>query len=136
MSFSTWFLVSAIAPKLQGLGFNITNDQLYWLAAMPGLAGGLLRLVWTFLPPIVGDAQAGDGIDVAVVDSASRLVLGAAESPDSYAVLMVWRSSLASAVETLGLHAEHELLLPRAKQGTALGLQAGIGNPESLLSSC
>ena len=54
LAFITWFLVSAIAPKLNSVGFNLSVAQLYWLAAMPGLAGGTLRLVWTFLPPIVG----------------------------------------------------------------------------------
>ena len=40
LAFATWFLVSAIAPKLNSIGFNLSQAQLYWLAAMPGLAGG------------------------------------------------------------------------------------------------
>ena len=47
-------IASAMAPKLAGLGFVLSQTQLYWLAAMPGLAGGTLRLVWMFLPPIMG----------------------------------------------------------------------------------
>ena len=54
LAFSTWFLVSAIAPRLQGAGFALDKNQLYWLTAMPGLAGGGLRLLWTFLPPVMG----------------------------------------------------------------------------------
>jgi NNP family nitrate/nitrite transporter-like MFS transporter len=54
LAFATWFLVSALAPQLSYLGFQLSKGQLYWLAAMPGLAGGFLRLVWMFLPPIMG----------------------------------------------------------------------------------
>ena len=54
LCFVAWFLPSAIVPKLNALGYDFTKSQLYWLAAMPGLAGGLMRLIWMVLPPIVG----------------------------------------------------------------------------------
>ena len=54
LCFVTWFLPSAIVPKPNALGFSFTTSQLYWMAAMPGLSGGLLRLVWMVLPPIQG----------------------------------------------------------------------------------
>ena len=54
LSFATWFMMSAIVVRLPGIGFKFTNDQLFWLAAMPGLAGGTLRIVHTFLLPIYG----------------------------------------------------------------------------------
>ena len=40
LGFITWFLASAIAPKLNSIGFDLSQAQLYWLIAMPGLAGG------------------------------------------------------------------------------------------------
>ncbi|MEK7264075.1 MAG: MFS transporter, partial [Bacteroidota bacterium] len=54
LSFATWFMVSAIVVKLPGIGFKFTTGQLFWLAAMPGLAGGSLRIIHTFLLPIYG----------------------------------------------------------------------------------
>ena len=54
LCFVVWFLVSALAPKLNNIGFELSRAQLYWLTAMPGLAGGSLRLIWTFLPPVIG----------------------------------------------------------------------------------
>ena len=54
LAFVAWFLPSAIIPKLNALGYDFTKNQLYWMAAMPGLAAGLLRLVWMTLPPILG----------------------------------------------------------------------------------
>src|SRR3989344_834637 len=54
LSFATWFMMSAVVVKLPGIGFKFTTDQLFWLAAMPGLAGGTLRIIHTFLIPIYG----------------------------------------------------------------------------------
>ena len=36
LAFITWFLASAIAPKLNSIGFDLSEGQLYWLIAMPG----------------------------------------------------------------------------------------------------
>ena len=54
MAFIVWFLVSALVVRLPQIGFKFTSTQLFWLAAMPGLAGGTLRLVHMFLTPLVG----------------------------------------------------------------------------------
>ena len=54
LAFATWYLVSAIAPMLNRIGFQFTKGQLYWIASISGLSGGLFRLVFMFLPPIVG----------------------------------------------------------------------------------
>lgn len=54
LAFCVWYLVSAIAPRLTTIGYDLTSDQLYWLVAVPGLSGGLIRLIYMFLPPIVG----------------------------------------------------------------------------------
>jgi len=40
--------------KLPVIGFSFTKMQLFWLAAMPGLAGGLFRILHTFLIPMFG----------------------------------------------------------------------------------
>ena len=54
MAFMAWFLVSALVVRLPQIGFKFTPTELFWLAAMPGLAGGTLRLVHMFLTPILG----------------------------------------------------------------------------------
>lgn len=54
IGFSVWYLVSAIAPLLNRIGFDLSAAQLYWLTAVPGLAGGILRLVFMFLPARIG----------------------------------------------------------------------------------
>ena len=57
LAFAVWFLVSAIAPRLNDIGYSLTDPQLYWLVAIPGLAGGLCRLIYMFLPSVVGTPE-------------------------------------------------------------------------------
>jgi NNP family nitrate/nitrite transporter-like MFS transporter len=129
MAFSVWFLVSVIAVKLNDVGFGLSTTQLFWLTAMPGLAGGTLRIVHTFLVPIAGTR---------LVVSVSTILLlvplagwfVAVQHPDTpYWVLL----ALACLVGLGGgnfssFMPSTSLFFPKRLQGTALGLQAGIGN--------
>ncbi len=54
VGFSAWYLVSAIAPLLNQIGFDLTDSQLYAFTAISGLSAGLFRLVFMFLPPVLG----------------------------------------------------------------------------------
>src|SRR3954453_743815 len=54
LAFCVWYLVSAIAPRLNDIGYDLTKGELYWLPARPGPPAGLSRLIYTFLPPVVG----------------------------------------------------------------------------------
>src|SRR3990172_10235066 len=54
LSFMTWFVMSAAVIRLPKIGFRFSSSELFWLAAMPGLAGGTLRILHTFLIPIFG----------------------------------------------------------------------------------
>ncbi len=47
-------MMSAIVVRLPQVGFRFDTMQLFWLAAMPGLAGGTLRMIHAFLIPIFG----------------------------------------------------------------------------------
>ncbi len=129
MAFCVWFLVSAIAPKLNDIGFHLSKGQLYWLTSMPGLSCGLIRLAYMFLPPLVGTRK--------LVGYSSLLyaipMLGwfvAVQNPDtSYAVLLglafacgIGGGSFSGYMPSTGY------FFPKRLQGTALGIQAGIGN--------
>lgn len=129
LAFATWFLVSAIAPKLNAIGFDLSKPQLYWLAAMPGLSGGTLRLIWTFLPPILGTRRL-------VTFSSALFVLPligwgfAVQNPDTSYVALLGLSALAGVggAAFSGFMPSTSYFFPRSKQGTALGIQAGVGN--------
>ncbi|MEI6361822.1 MAG: MFS transporter [Actinomycetes bacterium] len=129
LGFITWFLASAIAPKLNSIGFDLSQGQLYWLIAMPGLAGGTLRLIWTFLPPIVGTRK------LVTLTTALFLIplIGwglAVQNPATpYSVLLLLGALAGIGGGAFsGFMPSTSYFFPRSKQGTALGLQAGIGN--------
>jgi len=129
LSFSTWFMVSAMVVRLQGVGFQLDKGQLFWLTAMPGLAAGTLRIIHTFLIPTFGSRH---------TIAASTLLLvvpclgwgWAVQNPStSFGVLM-----LLAFLAGLGggnfssFMPSTSLFFPKRLQGTALGIQAGIGN--------
>jgi NNP family nitrate/nitrite transporter-like MFS transporter len=129
LCFIVWFLVSAIAPMLNELGFNISQQQLYWLTAMPGLAGGLLRMVWMFLPPVIGTRK------LVTYTTALLLVpiIGwslAVQNPDTpYWVLLLFSFFTGIGGGAFaGFMPSTSYFFPRAKAGTALGIQGGVGN--------
>ena len=129
LAFIVWFMVSALVVRLPQIGFQLTTGQLFWLAAMPGLAGGTLRLVHMFLTPMFGTR--------AVVSLSTLLLLipaigwyYAVQNPDTpYWVLMVL-----ACLAGLGggnfssFMPSTSLFYPKRLQGTALAIQAGIGN--------
>ncbi|MCB0890609.1 MAG: MFS transporter, partial [Propionibacteriaceae bacterium] len=129
MCFVAWFLPSAIIPKLNAIGYSFTQQQLYWLAAVPGLSGGLMRLVWMVLPPIMGTRK--------MVAATTLLlffpVLGwgvRSMSPTApyWELLVLALLAGIGGGAFSGFMPSTSYFFPRKMQGTALGLQAGIGN--------
>ena len=129
MAFITWFVVSALVVRLPQVGFQLTTGQLFWLAAMPGLAGGTLRLVHMFLTPIYGTRHV-------VAFSTASLLLPLVGW--TYAVQDIttpyWVLMLLAFLAGLGggnfssFMPSTSLFFPKRLQGTALAIQAGIGN--------
>lgn len=129
LCFVAWFLPSAIVPKLTALGYNFTKSQLYWMASMPGLSGGLLRLVWMVLPPKIGTRKLvtlttlllilpvlGWGFEVTNPDVPYWRLMG-----------LAFLSGIGGGAFS-GFMPSTSYFFPKRMQGTALGLQAGIGN--------
>ncbi|HET6562968.1 MAG TPA: MFS transporter [Marmoricola sp.] len=129
MCFASWFLASAIAPKLTNLGFPYTDDQLYWLVAMPGLAGGLMRLVFMVLPPILGTRKMVTLTTLLLLFPVLGWGIRVQDPTAPY-----WELMLLAFVTGIGGGAfsgfmpSTSYFFPKRMQGTALGLQAGIGN--------
>lgn len=128
-SFASWFMMSAIVTKLPGIGFKFTQDQLFWLAAMPGLAGGTLRIIHTFLIPIFGTRHTITistfikllpcvGIGLAVMDTST---------PFWVFMVLAFTAGFGGG-DFSSYMPSTNLFFPKRLKGTALGIQAGIGN--------
>lgn len=130
MCFVAWFLPSAIIPKLNAIGYNFTKSQLYWLAATPGLAAGLLRLVWMVLPPIMGTrkmvALTTLLLFFPVLGWGVRTMLPGT-APYWELLVLAFLAGIGGGAFS-GFMPSTSYFFPKRLQGTALGLQAGIGN--------
>lgn len=54
LAFSVWMVWSVVVVNLPNIGFRFTTNQLFWLAALPGLSGATLRIFYSFMVPIFG----------------------------------------------------------------------------------
>lgn len=129
ISFATWYVVSAIAPRLNDVGFALDTSQLYWIVAVPGLSAGLLRMVFMFLPPILGSRT------LVVLSSLLLFIplLGwtVVVRDNSTPFWMLLALAFAAGVgggTFSGFMASTSYFFPKRLSGTALGLQAGLGN--------
>lgn len=129
LAFAVWFLVSAVAPRLNDIGYSLTDNQLYWLVAVPGLAGGFMRMIYMFLPPIVGTRTLVGG-------SATLLLLPMIgwtvairdpQTPFSTLIILAIMCGIGGGAFS-GFMPSTSYFFPKRMSGTALGLQAGIGN--------
>ncbi len=129
MAFITWFLVSALVVRLPQIGFKFTPSQMFWLAAMPGLAGGTLRLIHMFLTPMYGTRTV---VSLSTLSLLIPLVgwFYAVQNPEtSFTMMMVWAFLAGLGGGNFSsFMPSTSMFFPKRLQGTALAVQAGIGN--------
>jgi NNP family nitrate/nitrite transporter-like MFS transporter len=129
LSFATWFVVSALVVRLPGIGFKFSEMQLFWLAAMPGLAGGTFRIIHSFVVPVFGTRA------VVSVSAALKLIpcIGLAvcvmNPATPYWMFLLFAFLAGFGGGDFSSHMPStSLFFPKRLQGTALGIQAGVGN--------
>ena len=129
LAFCVWYLVSAIAPRLTTIGYDLTDAQLYWLVAVPGLSGGLMRLIYMFLPPIVGTRTLVGGSATLLLLPMLGWTLAVRNVDTPYWVLLLLAAAAGVGGGAFsGFMPSTSYFFPKRMAGTALGLQAGIGN--------
>ena len=129
LAFSVWMVWSVVVVKLKAIGFQFTEPQEFWLTALPALTGATLRIFYSFTVPIFG------GRNWTVLSTASLLIpaigIGVAvQNPATpYTVFVVLAllcgfggANFASSMSNINY------FYPKAQKGTALGLNAGLGN--------
>jgi NNP family nitrate/nitrite transporter-like MFS transporter len=129
LAFAVWQLWSVVAVNLPALGFKFTPNELFWLAAAPGLSGATLRIFYSFMVPVFG------GRRWTAISTASLLIpavgIGVAiqDPQTSYATLLALAllcgfggGNFASSMANINF------FFPKEHKGSALGLNAGLGN--------
>lgn len=129
LSFAVWMVWSVVVAKLPAVGFKLSTDQLFWLAALPALSGATLRIFYSFVVPIFG------GRLWTTLSTWSLLIpaLGigfAVQDPDTpYWILLMLAllcgfggGNFASSMSNISF------FFPKAEKGHALALNAGLGN--------
>lgn len=131
LAFVIWYLPGALVPTLGTLtGWNITESQSYWLLAMPGLTGGALRLIWMTLPPMMGSRKMLTlSTILMLIPFVGWAWVVTLPTQPSYGLLvaLALAAGIGGGVFS-GYMPSTSYFFPKSKQGTALGLQAGIGN--------
>jgi NNP family nitrate/nitrite transporter-like MFS transporter len=129
LSFAVWMVWSVVVAKLPIVGFAFSNDQLFWLAALPGLSGAALRIIYGFMPAIFG----GRLWTTLATWSLMIPALGmgfAVQSPDTpYWIFLALAllcgfggGNFASSMANISF------FFPAAEKGNALAINAGLGN--------
>jgi len=129
VSFATWFMMSAIVVRMPGIGFTFTPNQLFWLAAMPGLAGGTLRIVHTFLLPKFGTRSIVTVATLLKLIPCVGIGLAVMDPHTPYWVFLVLAFTAGfGGGDFSSFMPSTSVFFPKRLQGTALGIQAGLGN--------
>lgn len=129
LSFATWFMMSAVVVRLPGIGFKFDTMQLFWLTAMPGLAGGTLRIIHTFLIPIFGTRNVITFSTLVKLLPCIGIGLAVMNPETPYWLFLVLAFSAGFGGGDFSSHMPStSIFFPKRLQGTALGIQAGVGN--------
>ena len=129
LAFAVWMVWSVVVVNLPNVGFKFSTNQLFWLASLPALCGATLRIFYSFAVPIFG------GRRWTAISTASLLIpaigIGfAVQNPETPYEIFITLALLcgfgggnfASSMSNISF------FYPKAQKGTALGLNAGLGN--------
>lgn len=129
LAFAVWMMWSVVVVNLPNVGFKFSTNQLFWLAALPALCGATLRIFYSFAVPIFG------GRRWTAISTASLLLpatgIGfAVQNPATPYEVMVLLALLCGfgGGNFASSMANISFFFPKAQKGTALGLNAGLGN--------
>ena len=129
LSFAVWQVWSVVVAKLPSVGFQFTTDQLFWLAALPGISGAVLRIFYSFMVPIFGGRLWTTLATWSLMIPAVGIGY-AVQNPNTPYFLFLALALLcgfgggnfASSMSNISF------FFPRSEKGNALALNAGLGN--------
>jgi MFS transporter, NNP family, nitrate/nitrite transporter len=129
LAFAVWMVWSVAVVSLPHVGFRFTTNQLFWLAAAPGLAGGTLRFLFAFVVPLVGGRTWTALSTAALLLPTVGLGLAVQDPGTGYPTFLAL--ALAAGIgggNFASSMANISFFYPVERKGTALGTNAGLGN--------
>ncbi|CAK0749622.1 nitrate:nitrite antiporter NarK [uncultured Gammaproteobacteria bacterium] len=129
LSFAVWMVWSVVVVNLPAIGFKFDTDQLFWLASLPGLSGATLRIFYSFMIPIFGGRLWTSLSTASLLIPAVGIGFAVQNPTTPYWVFLVLAllcgfggGNFASSMANISF------FYPKSQKGTALGLNAGLGN--------
>jgi NNP family nitrate/nitrite transporter-like MFS transporter len=129
LSFAVWMVWSVVVAKLPSIGFKYTTDQLFWLAALPGVSGATLRIFYSFTVPIFGGRLWTTIATWSLILPAIGIGYAVQDPATPYWIFLVLAllcgfggGNFASSMSNISF------FFPKAEKGNALALNAGLGN--------
>jgi len=129
LAFAVWQLWSVVAVNLPALGFKFSPNELFWLAAAPGLSGATLRIFYSFMVPVFGGRRWTALSTASLLIPAIGIGVAIQDPSTSYTTLLVLAllcgfggGNFASSMANINF------FFPKERKGSALGVNAGLGN--------
>src|SRR5262245_55243205 len=129
LSFAVWMVWSVVVAKLPAAGFTYATDQLFWLAALPGLSGATLRIFYSFMVPIFGGRLWTTLTTWSLILPAIGIGMAVQNPATPYWLFLLLAllcgfggGNFASSMANISF------FFPKAEKGNALALNAGLGN--------
>jgi MFS transporter, NNP family, nitrate/nitrite transporter len=120
---------SVVVVNLPAIGFNFTTNQLFWLAALPALCGATLRIFYSFMVPIFGGRRWTAFSTASLLVPAVGIGFAVQDPTTSYPTFVALAllcgfggGNFASSMANISF------FFPKERKGSALGLNAGLGN--------
>ena len=129
LAFAVWMVWSVVVVNLPNIGFQYSTNQLFWLAALPGLSGATLRIFYSFMVPIFGGRKWTTISTASLLIPAVGIGFAVQDTSTSYPTMLILAllcgfggGNFASSMANISF------FFPKAQKGYALGMNAGLGN--------
>jgi NNP family nitrate/nitrite transporter-like MFS transporter len=129
LAFAVWMLWSVVVVHLPAAGFRYSTNQLFWLTALPALCGATLRIFYAFAVPMIGGRRFTTLATASLLLPAIGIGLAVQDpgTPFEWMVVLALLCGLGGGNFASSM-ANISFFFPTARQGTALGLNAGLGH--------
>ncbi len=129
LAFAVWMVWSVVVAKLPSVGFAFNNEQLFWLASLPGLSGATLRIFYSFMPAMFGGRLWTTLATWSLLIPALGIGFAVQNPQTPYWIFLALAllcgfggGNFASSMANISF------FFPKAEKGNALAINAGLGN--------